>query len=224
MFMDNYDYAANGQVDEFVSAPLNLQNATTAQLTFQVAYQLYTDPSTSPNYSDTLKVQISTDCGVTWNTAYNKYSTQLSSTTPAFSTTEFVPTASQWRMETVNLTPYLPVSNMLIRFRHITDYENNMYVDDINITSVVGTEEYGMKKDIEIFPNPTGGIFTIAALSGIGNQYSIEIYNLFGENIYSERINSDRAKVDLSNQQSGIYFLKVKTETESFTQKIIIQK
>lgn len=227
MFMDNFDYSASGQIDEFQSDPLNMQNATSAQLTFEVAYQLYTDPNAAQNWSDTLKVQVSTDCGSTWSTPYFKYSTNLTTATPVFSTTEFVPNASQWRMETVNLTPYLPASNMIVKFRHSCDYENNMYVDDINITSVVGVNEYDLSSSVSVYPNPsTGNLFVKLNASDLGN-VSVKVYNLVGDVVSEQMDNISSPKkfqFDLSKESSGVYFVEVKTDNGATAKKVMISK
>ena len=66
IFINNFDYNAWGETDDMISPATDLTSAANPQLTFYVAYQLYTDPGSSPNYSDTLEVLISTDCGLTW--------------------------------------------------------------------------------------------------------------------------------------------------------------
>ena len=81
---------------------------------------------------------------------------------------------------------------------------------------------------ISVFPNPSNGIFTLNTKISNGE---ISICNLMGEIIFSEwipmgqsTINNQTSTIDLSNQPSGIYFVNVKSEKESFAQKIIIDK
>ncbi len=73
-----------------------------------------------------------------------------------------------------------------------------------------------------IFPNPSSGIFIIK------NENlkikTVEVYNLVGEKVLKSEINNPTSAIDLSDQPNGIYFINVKTEEKSFTQKIIIQK
>ncbi|MEK6616311.1 MAG: T9SS type A sorting domain-containing protein, partial [Bacteroidota bacterium] len=222
-FMDNMNYAAIGQADEMITSPINLSFVTNPFITFQVAYQLYTNPALSPNYSDTLKVEISTDCGLTWTNIYTKYSTQLTTATPVFSTTPFVPTASQWRLETIALTPYSS-SNVLIKFRHITGFENQMYVDDINITGVLGVNEYDLNEYVSIYPNPSNGKIQV-----ISNQYSViglEVYNVMGEKVFQSQysIPNTQYLIDLSSQPSGVYFINIRTDKGNIVKKLIINK
>ncbi|MBI4931182.1 MAG: T9SS type A sorting domain-containing protein, partial [Bacteroidetes bacterium] len=224
MHVDNYDYPANGQVDELTTPSMDLSSATGPALTFQVAYQLYTDPSSSPNYSDTLMIQISTDCGATWTTAYNKYGVALTTATPTFSSNKFIPTASQWRMETVPL----PIAgNVLVKFRHTTDYENEMYVDDINISGLVSTEERNLANVVTVFPNPSSGdVFVKVNALDLGN-VEVKIYNLLGEVISETAENISAPKklhFNLSSQPGSIYFVEVNSVNAKTVKKIILNK
>lgn len=225
MYMDNYDYSANGQVDELTLPPLNLQFFGNPTLTFQIAYQLYTDPAANPNWSDTLKVQTSTDCGVTWSTPYFKYSTQLTTATPVFSTTEFAPTASQWRLETVSLPN---AANVLVKFRHTTDYENNLYIDDINITGTgnPGVNELDLDNLVTIYPNPSSGnIFVYINTPGVG-KVNVKIYNIVGEVISETTTSAASKKVQFNfiNQPNGVYFIEVKSENRKTVKKLVLSK
>ncbi len=85
----------------------------------------------------------------------------------------------------------------------------------------VGVPQYQNQSGISVFPNPTSGKFTLDSKLTNGE---ISIYNLFGEKVYESTISNPNTEIDLTYKSNGIYFINVKTETESFTQKIIIQK
>ena len=128
MFIDNFAYSATGEVDIFGLASMDLNNVFAAQLNFDLSYAQY-----SATYTDTLKVQVSTDCGLTYSTIYSKTGAQLATT--ANSTSSFTPSAAaQWRTETINLTAFVG-NNVDLRFVNVTDYGNNTYVDNINLLS-----------------------------------------------------------------------------------------
>ena len=54
-------------------------------LTFDVAYALYSQTG----FSDTLRVQVSSDCGATWTNVYNKFGQNLTTVTPYYQATAF---------------------------------------------------------------------------------------------------------------------------------------
>ena len=78
--------------------------------------------------------------------------------------------------------------------------------------------EQTMETNIRIYPNPTQGIFTI---EGINEKINARIFNAFGDEIYLNQLNLP-AKVDLSSQPKGIYFIKVETDKSTFFKKLVI--
>ncbi|HLC82504.1 MAG TPA: T9SS type A sorting domain-containing protein, partial [Bacteroidia bacterium] len=69
--------------------------------------------------------------------------------------------------------------------------------------------ENNFEKNSAVFPNPTNGEFVIRSEENI---LSIEVSNLLGQTIYFSKINALDAKIDIINQTTGIYFVKIKTE------------
>jgi len=225
-FMDNYDYNANGEVDEMILPNLNLASTTNPALTFQVAYRMYTNPTANPNYSDTLKVLISTDCGVTWSTLYNKYSSTLATVTPTYSTTEFVPSGtSQWRLETISLSPYSSAQNAVIKFRHSTQYENNMYLDDINIQTSTNVASQQLSNNVNLFPNPTSGQLSLSVVLPQNDNLKVRVLNTLGQSVHSfEQHNTFGGvyNISLEGQSKGIYFVEITTGTETVTKRVVL--
>lgn len=127
---DNYNITSGN--DEMRLPKADIVAYSSAQLVFDVAYAPY-----DATYYDGLEVLVSTNCGNTFTTVYSKSNTTLA--TASATNGSFVPTAAQWRSETVDLTPYVGNSSVWISFRNIGGNGNNIYVDNINITGVSGT-------------------------------------------------------------------------------------
>ncbi|MBI3502171.1 MAG: PKD domain-containing protein [Bacteroidetes bacterium] len=103
----------------------------------------------------------------------------------------------------------------------VFDFNAPVLTDTVVLTVGPLTSVYAMeaKENIEIYPNPAEGKFTVQSLNL--NIERIEIYNVFGEKVYSLTVNRKQETVNLS-VASGIYFLKVATEQGISTKKIII--
>jgi len=73
-----------------------------------------------------------------------------------------------------------------------------------------------------IFPNPSHGVFSIQSESEIT---SIEIFDVMGKRVYSDIINANYARFDLSRQAKGIYFYQITIGNNQSVQtgKIVIQ-
>jgi PKD repeat protein len=126
-YMDNYSYDTDGEEDEMLVVPIDISGATNPVLTFDVAYARYNN-----EWQDGLRVELSTDCGATFNQViYDKFGTVLA-TVPDMTGT-FSPTAAnQWRNEQINLTPYIG-NSIVLKFININGFGNQLYVDNINV-------------------------------------------------------------------------------------------
>jgi PKD repeat protein len=140
MMFDNYSWNVPGQKDELVVKRVDLTGYTTANLSFDVAYQVYN------GYADSLKILISTDCGASYTSVYSKGGATLS--TAGSGANNFTPNAAQWRTDSVNLTPYVGNTGLLIAFQNVNGYGNKLYIDNVNITAVAPIADAGPDKTI----------------------------------------------------------------------------
>lgn len=77
--------------------------------------------------------------------------------------------------------------------------------------------------DVSIYPNPSSNVFYLS-INGY-DKHSLNITNLIGKNIYSEKINvkgNYTHQIDLSNFPKGIYNLTVSTENKEINHKLIL--
>jgi hypothetical protein len=87
-------------------------------------------------------------------------------------------------------------------------------------------EVKGESEKVKVYPNPSNGIFTLK-LSVDSGQSSVEIYNVLGEQVYSQfSIDNSQFTINISNQPSGVYLYRVISEKGSLLGegKFIIQK
>ncbi|HTA26520.1 MAG TPA: T9SS type A sorting domain-containing protein [Bacteroidia bacterium] len=77
-----------------------------------------------------------------------------------------------------------------------------------NVTSVKTITS--TEKNVEVYPNPTTGIFTLAFV-GAQNfmTATIEIYNVLGEKVKSEELRAKSEEIDLIGEPNGVYFYRV---------------
>lgn len=228
MWFNSINYTCNGCIDEITLPNLDLTTISSPALSFQVAYRLLSNPVGSQTWSDTLRVLLSTDCGITWNQLYYKYSSNLTTISPPFSTTPFVPGAADWRLETISLAPYSTFNNVLIKYKVSSDYENNMYIDDINITTntSVGIKTNNILDGVSMYPNPSNGNVLITLPKNI-EQAQVVVTNILGQTVIQHTLNNVSTSthfVDLSNLTNGIYSLNIKTNTATYSNKIILNK
>ncbi|NPA34189.1 MAG: hypothetical protein GXO48_04590 [Chlorobi bacterium] len=128
-YVETYYYNSTPQYDSLESPYIDLRNATGAvNLTFDVAYAQYNNTT-----NDGLKVLVSADSGQTWTVVYNKAGNTLATVAPQ--TGYFIPqNNTDWRTETVDLSTYAG-KMIILRFVSINDYGNNLYIDNVSVTT-----------------------------------------------------------------------------------------
>lgn len=127
---------------------------------------------------------------------------------------------------------------------YISKWIGGGFTDTCGNTSAVN--ENNFSDEINIFPNPTSGEFQIQLASSQQPAARIEIYNVYGEKVYSSVVSSKSSvgqttnnyplstNIDLRSAPNGIYFLHLSVQDESASggqtenriaaQKLIIQK
>ncbi len=131
MYMNYWNYQTN-ESDDLNLPGVDISNIVNTSLTFDLAYALYSD--IGGGFSDTLEILVSDDCGTTFTSVYKKFEATL--VTAPNHTSEFFPTANEWRNEFVDLSAFDGNSNLEVVFRGTSDYENNLFVDNINISGM----------------------------------------------------------------------------------------
>ncbi len=124
---DNYNLNQPGRFADIRTPVLDISGADSSGLSFWVAAAVYDNTSV-----DTLEVLVSTDCGATFQSVYKKWGTTLATRT-GFVTSSFTPTDTEWRQEFVNLSQFTAAGKLLLAFRNINNFGNNIYIDDINV-------------------------------------------------------------------------------------------
>jgi hypothetical protein len=215
-----YDISSNG--DHFLYMEgLNLTSTDPVSLKFSVAHAMY---STTLGPNDRLRVEISTNCGQSWTNIYDKSGTTLA--TAPITTSSFVPTATQWRSETIDLSGYSTQDEILIRFRANSGYGNNLYIDDVNIASTADITEISISDHITVYPNPAEDILTVDVLISNSTDMLFYVYDITGKLVLTfpaESItggNEEQFSLDISKLHSGLYHLVVVTESGVTTKKI----
>ncbi len=100
----------------------------------------------------------------------------------------------------------------------------NVRLDDIKIAKVgssVGVKTIAANDAITIFPNPTSGVLNINAVEA---NSSVEVFNVIGEKVYSNILTKGNNTIDLSGLANGAYFVKLNSNNQIITKKVVLSK
>lgn len=197
----------------FISKQLDLTNAASyAQLDFNVAYAQY-----NSTYHDSLKVSVSTDCGLTWTTVYSKTGVALETAPPT--TAVFAPTPTQWRAESVSLNPWIGQTQVIVRFEILSDFGNELYIDDINLyAGTVGLAEE-QNTFIHITPVPFNNSLNIKIDKG--ELHSVDVTDVAGKIIKQDKATGKSLELKTDQLSNGVYFLQITTDKGYFVRRVV---
>lgn len=90
-------------------------------------------------------------------------------------------------------------------------------------TKALGIDNFEIKDEVLVYPNPTSEIVMIQSTNTIN---SVSIYAMDGRNIntYRNPLTTNDYSIDVQNFAVGIYTLKINTDKGSFSKKIIIRR
>lgn len=180
-------------------------------ISFKYAAASRINPS---NTGDELTVYLSKDCGLTWQARTKVKGTALyknpSSNSPFVSDANSV-----WTEKTVTLSPDYQIDKLQLKFGYAsTDSANNLYIDNINLSSVgiAETQEMG---EVNLFPNPAKDKIQLDYQLLNSGEVAVEVMNLLGQVVYSQNEGRKEAgdhSVTISRDQnfsSGMYLLQL---------------
>ena len=93
------------------------------------------------------------------------------------------------------------------------------------VVNGIGIKEVKNTIATNIYPNPTIGAFAVEITLDAKNDYTIEISDVLGRVINSEKVNTSRTfnkNYDFSNEANGVYFITIQGTDKSKTVKRIV--
>lgn len=176
--------------------------------------------------NDRLSVDLSTDCGNTFETIWTKAGSELA-TAPELNNSSgfFIPTADQWETEDIDLSNYIGETIML-RFSVESGWGDMLYLDNIEINMLSGVNDQE-PLDFVLGPNPTSDELNISFKNEESSVTNIKILSLDGK-ILDERsiANSNfvSESFDVSRLNAGMYLINIETATNSFSTKFYVNR
>ncbi|MCD4746204.1 MAG: T9SS type A sorting domain-containing protein [Bacteroidales bacterium] len=121
------------------------------------------------------------------------------------------------------------IGTHIITYTYIDQYGcENFAEETIYVDGCTGIKDIVNGLHIEIFPNPSKGIFTLILKSDNNEMFNIKILNLLGVEIYKENnitvFDNFSMNIDLSGIEEGLYFINLTSNNTNYIKKFIIRK
>ncbi len=90
----------------------------------------------------------------------------------------------------------------------------------ITVTDNLSLEGFEKKNSVKLFPNPTNNELHIEILNSLTNT-RVSIIDITGKTLINTRLNSNSNKIDVSSLKSGLYLIKLDSDTGSQTKRFV---
>jgi hypothetical protein len=213
-FMNTYNYPTLGQKDDLLTPIINFGPADSVRLQFDLSAVTYSYPGSTAIPIDTLEVVVSRDCGNSFTTVYKKWGNELQTIGDPNSPqdVEFFPTAqSQWRRETIELTPFVNQSPMLVMFRVSNNFENNIFIDNVDFFTLQ-VPQLLKQQGYLVYPTAFRNSFTVRHYQTPSTLKFINVVNSAGQTVWTKQFSGNSSRqieVDLTGKAAGVYVVEV---------------
>lgn len=231
--LNQYNAMLDGDIDELVSPPIDMNNVDISQMTFSFDYSFATyDNNHMSDSIAALSLYVSRDCGATWNRLYfneggrNLYNAGTVSTGP------YIPGQQDeyWKTVTATIpTVYNQYTGVLFKITaRSARSANHLYIDNINIgQSTAGISHINSAvSDVTIHPNPAQGIATLTLMSSKANDATIDLVDMTGrivKTLYAGQLQAGEHSITFDTQDitSGIYMVRVSDGKASVQRRFV---
>ena len=129
---------------------------------------------------------------------------------------------------TTTTAPFLSTDTVNYHYLNCATFYVSQYTTPANVyreQGASGITKYTNNSLLKLYPNPSNGIVSIEC-STSETTVNLQITDVVGKEIRNQslNVNSGKAQIDMSALNSGVYFITVKTNSNSSTQKIVLQR
>ncbi len=231
--LNQYNSRLDGDIDEIVSPPIDMNNVDVSQMTisFDYSYATYDNNHMSDSIA-ALSLYVSRDCGATWNRLYNNEGGFNLFNAGAVTSGPYTPgqTDEYWKTVTATIpTVYNQYTGVLFKITaRSVRQANHLYIDNINIgQSTAGISHISSAvSDLTIQPNPAQGLATLSVMSNKASEATVDLVDMTGRSvrtIYAGQLPAGERNITFDTQgiSSGIYLVRVSDGKTSVQRRFV---
>jgi len=213
------DYQNNINHTIELANTIDLANVQIAKLSFFTKWNIESG-------WDYVQFEISTDNGVHWIPQCGKFTHSGNTQQGINGEPMYDGNQNTWVKEEIDLSDYLG-ENIKFRFQIVSDNyttEDGFYFDDFEVKVINNNNSAALADDelvnFNIYPNPFNDKLTIT-IPNLKTEASLSIYAVNGQSLINTTLHQSTEIIDLKSLNSGVYFVKIKTDNAVKTIKII---
>ena len=139
----------------------------------------------------------------------------------------YIPSAGDWATETIDLSAYAG-QEINVQFKAFSAWGNNLFLDNINVSNFVATEELTEVTEISLFPNPVKEMMKVDFTLAESTQLQVEVFNATGQRVQQLGVANygagrNQLNIDAAQLSNGMYFLRMFNADRELNRRFIVQ-
>ncbi|MBX2927483.1 MAG: Omp28-related outer membrane protein [Saprospiraceae bacterium] len=227
LFSDLYNWDDVGAQAHMIFQRVDLTERINNYLKFDWAHAQY--PFTGFNTEDRLTVSISTDCGDSWTTVWDRAGASLATRVPATTTSRFIPTVAQWASDSISLAAFDGLDDVNVRFTVTSDYGNSLFIDNIRVNEAVisSADEPGrLTGKVSVYPNPASVSTRVEVELEAATPVTINVFDLSGKHVETlvsgTQYGAGTHQFNWAPKAQGVFLMRVATNYGVVTQRVTV--
>lgn len=208
-----YSTITAGSAYSVISDNYDLSTLEEAELQFVYSYG-----SLVSNDNSDFTVDVSIDCGETWENIYDEKGEDINNSGVDASYIIF-PDEEQWDKVKLDMTDFVGETEVMVRFRIVKDQTNALYIDDVKMKNVQLSVDELSSNEVVLFPNPASDIVTI---ENAGTNASVELIDVNGRTVLVDRVAQNG--VNVSSLAAGVYNVIINSDEGVSNTRLTIVK
>lgn len=209
--------------DELYSQMVDLSAAVSPAIRFKYAFVKKDSTNT-----DVMQIYVSKDCNSSWILRSTITGANLE-TSPVQTSAFFPSSMSQWKEAIVSIPATYSTATTRFKIVFTSKGGNNIFIDDINLDTYVGMEEWAMSNNLNVFPNPFLDGLTISFDLTEETDIRFVVTDVLGRELMTSPLlkfnkGSNRYSISTEQMNTGMYFLKLMSKDKTIATKKIVRQ
>ena len=210
--------------DIILTPSLDLSNVSSVEFSFWFAYKTRTN--VAADITESLEISYSTDCGKTWLVKDNISGGEL--VTAGIGDAGYIPTAGDWRQMNYSMSSIVQDNQVRFRFRYTSGpFSNDLFLDDVKISGVVGIDELAQSGSLSLFPNPATDQLTINVDLAGSKTGQLSFLDMTGRKVYVQQVAAGAQQLELDlgklGISRGVYMVRLENGLGQRTEKLVVR-
>lgn len=210
--------------DLLMTPIMDLTYVSGIQLSFWFAYKTRT--SITADITESLEISYSTDCGKTWLMRDNLSGGEL--ITAGIGNANYIPEAGDWRQLVLSMPSVVQTDHVRFRFRYTSGlFSNDLFIDDVQVTGIVGIDELAQSGSMTLFPNPATDHLSITIDLASTSTAELSILDVTGRKAFSQHVGAGNSQLDLDlgrlGISRGVYMVRLDSGSGQRTEKLVVR-